>query len=159
MRTTRMMQYIDAPRARVYATLLDAQALPLWRVPEGMTAEVHRFEPREGGVVHVSLTYHGPNGEGKTSAHTDTYHGQLVTLIPDTCVVEVDSFETADPSLQGAMTTTITLADAGAGTAVLAVHADVPRGVSLDDNAAGWRMALEKLAMLVESRLREEHGT
>jgi hypothetical protein len=32
-------------------------------------------------------------------------------------------FETADPAVQGEMTITITLAEAGGGTEVLAVHA------------------------------------
>ena len=48
------------------------------------------------------------------------------------------------------MSTTITLADAGGGTSLLAVHEGLPPGVSRADNAAGWRMALAKLAALVE---------
>jgi hypothetical protein len=34
---------------------------------------------------------------------------------------------------------------------VLAVHDDVPLGVSPADNETGWRMALDKLAALVEA--------
>jgi hypothetical protein len=49
------------------------------------------------------------------------------------------------------MTSTITLADAPGGTQVVAVHEGIPPGVSPPDNETGWRMALAKLASLVES--------
>ena len=48
------------------------------------------------------------------------------------------------------MTITITLADAGDGTDLVAVHEGLPRGVSTADNEAGWREALARLAVLVE---------
>jgi len=49
------------------------------------------------------------------------------------------------------MTITITLADGAGGTNLLAVHEGLPPGVSPADNEAGWRMALAKLAALVEA--------
>ena len=61
-------------------------------------------------------------------------------------------FETNDPALQGEMTITITLVDADGGTDLHAVHDGLPSGVSTADNDIGWRMALEKLAALVEAR-------
>jgi uncharacterized protein YndB with AHSA1/START domain len=64
---------------------------------------------------------------------------------------ELDEFETTDPALRGEMTITITLTDANGGTDVLGVHDGLPDGVSIADNEAGWRMALAKLAALVES--------
>jgi hypothetical protein len=60
-------------------------------------------------------------------------------------------FETADPAMQGEMRVTFTLADASGGTDVLAVHENVPPGVSPADNETGWRMALDKLAAFVEA--------
>ena len=59
-------------------------------------------------------------------------------------------FETADEAMRGEMTVTFTLTDAGTGTNVLAVHDNVPRGVSSADNELGWRQALDKLAACVE---------
>ncbi len=53
--------------------------------------------------------------------------------------------------MRGEMTITYTLADAGGGTDVFAVHDGVPRGVLPADNEAGWRSSLAKLAALVES--------
>jgi len=90
-------------------------------------------------------------GTGKTTAHTDTYHGHFAKLVPNERVVEVDEFETEDPALRGEMTITITLVDAGGGTNLLAVHNGLPPGVSSADNETGWRMALAKLAAFVEA--------
>lgn len=64
-------------------------------------------------------------------------------------MVEVDTVESADPALRGSMTSTSTLSDVEDGTESVAVHSDVPTGVSLVDNETGWSMALAKLAALV----------
>jgi uncharacterized protein YndB with AHSA1/START domain len=151
MTSTRITYHIRAPRATVYRALLDAEAVATWKVPDGMTCEVHQFDPREGGALRVSLTYDEPTRTGKTIAHTDTYHGRFVKLVPNEQVVEVDQFETADPALSGEMTITITLADADGGTELVAVHDGLPSGVSPADNELGWRLALAKLARLVEA--------
>jgi uncharacterized protein YndB with AHSA1/START domain len=150
--STRLGRHVNAPRARVYRALLDAQAVATWRVPYGMSSHVHAFDAREGGTLRISLTYDEPTGTGKTSAHTDTYRGRFVKLVPDEQVVEVLEFETADAAMQGEMTITITLADAGGGTDVLAVHDGLPPGISPADNETGWTMALDKLAAYVEAR-------
>ena len=110
------------------------------------------FDAREGGSFRISLTYDAPTGTGKTSAHTDTYHGCFVKLVTNEQVVEVVEFETTDPALQGEMTITITLADVDGGTDILAVHDGLPPGIPTADNEAGWRSSLAKLAALVEAR-------
>jgi uncharacterized protein YndB with AHSA1/START domain len=150
MSATRVSRHVNAPRDTVYRALLDARAVARWMVPAGMRSQVHAFEPREGGAFRISLTYDAPTGTGKTTAQTDTYHGRFLTLVPNEQVVEVVEFETADPALQGEMTITITLGDAGGGTDALAVHENLPPGLSLADNETGWRMSLANLAALVE---------
>ena len=150
MSTTRVGCHLDAPRERVYRALVDADAIARWKVPAGMTMQVHEFDGREGGWYRISLTYDAPDRVGKTTAHTDTYHGRFVKLVPGEQVVEVDEFETEDPALRGEMTATITLADADGGTDLVAVHEGVPSGVSPADNEAGWRESLARLAALVE---------
>ncbi|MBI5879670.1 MAG: SRPBCC family protein [Chloroflexi bacterium] len=149
--STRISHHVNAPREMVYRALLDAHAVAKWKVPDGMTCQVHEFEAREGGSIRISLTYDEPTGTGKTTSHTDTYHGRFVKLVPNKQVVEVDEFETTDPALHGEMTVTITLTDADGGTDVLGVHEGLPRGVSIADNELGWRLALAKLAALVEA--------
>jgi hypothetical protein len=104
---------------------------------------------REAGSFRISLTYDAPTGAGKTTAHTDTYHGRFVKLVPNEQVVEVVEFETTDPALRGEIT--ITLVDADGGTDVLVVYEGLPRGVQTADTATGTRMALAKLAALIEA--------
>lgn len=120
-------------------------------VPPGMTSHVHTFDAREGGTFRISLTYDTPAGTGKTTAHTDTHHGRFVKLVPNEEVVEVVEFETADPTLQGEMTITISLADADGGTELVAVHDRLPPGLSAADNETGWRLSLANLAALLEA--------
>ena len=142
---------MNAPRAVVDRALLDARGVATWMVPTGMTSHVHAFDPREGGSFRISLTYDAPTGTGKTTAHTDTYHGRFVKLVPNEQVVEVVEFETANPALRGEMTITIALADADGGTDVHAVHDGLPPGLSTVDNEAGWQSSLANLAVLVET--------
>jgi uncharacterized protein YndB with AHSA1/START domain len=148
---TESFRHINAPRSAVYRALLDADAIAKWRVPAGMSSRVHEFEAREGGAFRVSLTYDAPTGTGKSAAHTDTYHGHFVNLVPDEQVVEVLEFETADPDLRGTMTMTTTLTEADGGTDVLIVHEGIPDSVPMADNELGTRMALDNLARLVEA--------
>jgi uncharacterized protein YndB with AHSA1/START domain len=163
--TTRISQHVFAPRAAVYRALIDASAVVQWMVPDGMTSHVHEFDAREGGQFRISLTYDEPTGTGKTTAHTDTYHGHFVKLVANEQVVEVMEFETSDAEMRGQMIVRFTLSDAdigtstntdtetgtGTGTNVLAVHENLPPGLSPAANEVGWRMSLAKLAALVES--------
>ncbi|MEU8532657.1 SRPBCC family protein [Streptomyces parvulus] len=156
MHSTRVSHHVRAPRPAVYRALLDPAAVAAWRVPDGMTAEVHAFEGREGGAFRVSLTYEEPSGAGKSGARTDTYHGHFARLVPGERIVEVLEFESADPAFQGAMTMTTTLTDADGGTRVEVVHEGLPDAVPAADNETGTRMALAKLAALVEAAERNE---
>lgn len=147
--TTRVMRVVRAPRRAVYAALIDPGAVSVWMVPDGMTSQVHEFDAREGGRFRISLTYDDPGGAGKSTAHTDTYHGRFVRLVTGERVVETMAFESADPAMQGEMTVSFTLSDAAEGTQVLAVHENVPPGVDAADNETGWRMSLDKLEALL----------
>ena len=46
MSVTHMRRHIAAPRAAVYRALLDPRAIAEWKVPDGMTAEVHELDAR-----------------------------------------------------------------------------------------------------------------
>jgi uncharacterized protein YndB with AHSA1/START domain len=81
MSATCITRHINAPCATVYRALLDARAVANWRVPTSMSSHVHEFDAREGGSFRISLTYDTQAGTGKTTAHTDTYHGSFVKLV------------------------------------------------------------------------------
>jgi uncharacterized protein YndB with AHSA1/START domain len=145
--TTRVSAQLRAPRAAVYRALTDPATIARWRFPDGMTSVV---EPQKDGGFRVTLTYEAPAGQGKTTARSDTYRARFTRLVPDELVVEVVEFETTDPRLMGEMTITATLRDRDGGTELRAVHEGVPDGVAPADNELGWRMALGRLAALVE---------
>lgn len=150
MSTTRLCRRIRAPRSVVYGVLVDAHSVQQWMVPDGMTSEVHVFDPREGGEFRISLTYDLPTTVGKTSAQTDSFHGRFVELVPDSKVVQMVEFETDDPAMMGEMTISYVLADATDGTDLVGVHEGLPPGVSPADNELGWRISIDKLARLAE---------
>lgn len=151
MYSMQVSRHVKASRSTVYRALLDPDAIAAWRVPDGMSSQVHEFDPREGGYFRVSLTYDAPDRAGKTAAHTDTYHGHFLSLVPDERVVEQLQFEGADPGLAATMTMTTTLSDAPGGTEVVVRHDGIPDAIPAEDNETGTRMALDKLARLVES--------
>lgn len=149
MYTTVVRLVVPADRATVYRALLDPDAVARWRVPDGMTGEVHELDARVGGRLRMSLTYDDPSAAGKTGGATDTYSGTYVDLVAGERVVEEIAFETDDPGLGGTITATTTLRDVDGGTEVELRMDGVPDAVPPADNELGTRMALEKLARLV----------
>ena len=151
-RSTRVSRIIKAPRKKIYEAFLNPQAVASWFAPDTMRVHVHSFDPREGGTFRISLTYNNPEDSqrGKSAADTDTYHGRFVKLVPCEKIVEVIEFESQEPGFAGEMTMTVTLADVEGGTALSLLHENVPVGVRPEDNEAGSRQSLAKLAALVE---------
>ena len=151
MSATEVRRHLRAAPERVYRALTTADDVVRWKVPHGMTSQVHHFEGDEGGTFRISLTYEATDRQGKTSSSSDTYHGRFDRLVPNRLVVEVDEFESDDPAFAGEMTITVTLAEAaGGGTDLHALHEGLPPGVSMGDNELGWSQSLDRLAALVE---------
>jgi uncharacterized protein YndB with AHSA1/START domain len=151
-RSTSVIRHIHASRSDVYKALIDANAIAQWKFPNGMTCHVHTFDGREGGTYSISLIYQEATAAGKTTAHTDTYHGRFVKLVPGEVVVQEDEFETADPSMRGIMTSTIILKDVEGGTEIEGIHEGLPPGLSLADNEKGWELAFANLAAFLENK-------
>lgn len=153
--TTRVSRVIKADRSVIYRAFLSAEAVAAWLAPDTMTAAVHAFDPREGGIIHMSLTYpdvdHTPDGlGGKSSADSDTFRGTFVELIPDEKIVWLTEFDSSDPAFACAMTLIWSFADVPGGTEVTVVCDNIPSGIRPEDNADGSRSTLEKLAAFVE---------
>ena len=130
-------------------------AVARWKVPDGMSSEVHEWDPRTaGGSGSPSPTTPSPAadaGRGKSSGGTDTYSGRFVELVPDALVAESIEFETDRPDLRGQMSVRTTLRPAPGGTEVLIAHEGLPAGVDPADNETGTAMSLAKLAGLLEA--------
>lgn len=151
MSTTELTRPIRAPRPNVYAALLDHAAAQRWRVPDGMTSQVHAFDATPGGTFRISLTYDVDTGTGKSATGTDTFHDRFVELVDDTTVVQAVEFETDDPSMQGEVLITSTRRDVPGGTEVAGRHEHLPPGVDPADTDEGWSMSMDKLAALGEA--------
>jgi uncharacterized protein YndB with AHSA1/START domain len=142
---------IEAPPERVYRAIIHPDAVQHWMVPDGMTSQVHSFEPQVGGTFRISLTYDDPSEAGKTEGSTDTFEGRFVRLVADREVVQAIEFESEDPEVLGEMIVTYSLSETEDGaTELTGTHENLPPGVSLEANELGWQMSLDKLARLVE---------
>jgi uncharacterized protein YndB with AHSA1/START domain len=90
---------------KVYEALTNADALVQWLPPSGMTGATDRFEPREGGVFRMALTYkdRAASGRGKTSADTDVVESRFQKLVPDRQIVSRVTFQSEEPAYAGEM--------------------------------------------------------
>jgi uncharacterized protein YndB with AHSA1/START domain len=150
--STVVSRVINASREGVYRAFLDQDALVAWLPPDSMRGVVHAFDAREGGAFEMSLVYPevDRSSRGKTDESTDTFRGRFVKLIPNERIVWAVEFESADPSLAGEMIVDWTLVPAGNGTKVTVLCKNIPRGIRPEDNEAGSRSTLEKLASLLD---------
>ncbi|HEX5302625.1 MAG TPA: SRPBCC family protein [Streptosporangiaceae bacterium] len=150
-RTDRGSRVMAAPPGRVWAALVDPEALLAWLPPGGMTARFERFDARPGGSYRMVLTYSDPSGApGKATADSDVVEARFVDIVPGERVVQAVDFVSDDPAYAGTMTMTWEIAAVEAGTRVDITAEDVPDGISAEDHAAGLSSSLANLADYVE---------
>jgi uncharacterized protein YndB with AHSA1/START domain len=150
-RTDTASRTIAAPPERVWAALVDPQALTAWLPPGGMTGRFERFDARPGGSYRMVLTYSDASGApGKATAESDIVEARFVDIVPGERVVQAVDFVSDDHAYAGTMTMTWQVTAVDAGTLVNIVAADVPDGISAEDHAAGLASSLGKLAAHVE---------
>lgn len=151
-RTDTSSRLVDAPPDRVYAALVDPDALVAWLPPEGMSARFEHFDARPGGSYRLVLTYaEGAGGAGKTTADSDVVEARFVELVPGARVVQDVDFVADDPRHAGTMTMTWELTPVGQGTRVDIRADNVPPGISADDHAVGLASSLANLADHLEA--------
>lgn len=149
---SRTSRLINAPPEALYRALTDPAALEAWLSPDEMTGKIHEFDLRVGGGYRMSLFY--PPSEqayrGKTSEREDRFTARFVELAPPTRIVQVITFDSADPAFAGEMTMVATFEKTDGGTEVTLAFENIPPGIRPEDNDAGTRSSLEKLARYVE---------
>jgi uncharacterized protein YndB with AHSA1/START domain len=151
MRTDRASRVIAAPLERVYAALVDPEALTVWLPPAGMRARFEQFDARPGGSYRMVLTYADASGApGKASPDSDIVDGRFVDIVEGARVVQAVDFVSDDSDYAGTMTMTWEVAANDAGTRVDIRADDVPAGISANDHATGLASTLANLAAYLE---------
>jgi uncharacterized protein YndB with AHSA1/START domain len=150
--STRTSRVIKASREVLYRAFTDPAALAVWLAPDEMTGKVYEFDARIGGGYRMSL-YYPPSEQvyqGKTSEREDRFTARFVELTPPTRIVQAITFDTVDPAFSGEMTMVVTFEDRDGATEVTILFENIPPGIRPDDNDAGTRSSLEKLAHYIE---------
>jgi uncharacterized protein YndB with AHSA1/START domain len=150
-RTDKASRVIAAPPDRVYAALVDPDALAAWLPPAGMSGRFERFDARPGGSYRLVLTYEDASSTpGKATADSDITEARFVELVPGVRVVQAVNFVSDDPAYAGTMTMAWEVTATDGGTRVDFRADDVPAGISPEDHAAGLASSLANLAAHVE---------
>jgi uncharacterized protein YndB with AHSA1/START domain len=136
----------------LYWAFTNPGALAIWLAPGEMTGKVHHFDLRVGGGYQMSLFYPGSEkgSRGKTAEKEDRFTARFVTLKPYEKIVEAIRFESADPAFSGETIMEVSLAALGSKTRVTIECRNIPPGIRPEDNEAGTRSSLEKLARYAE---------
>ncbi len=149
---TRTSKVIKASREALYRAFTDPAALAVWLPPAEMTGEVYSFDARVGGGYRMSLFY--PSSEkvfrGKTAEREDNFTARFVELAPPRRIVQAITFNSADPAFAGEMILVATFEGVDGGTEVTIECKHIPPGIRPEDNEAGCRSSLEKLARYTE---------
>jgi uncharacterized protein YndB with AHSA1/START domain len=151
-RTDSASRVIHASPETIYKAFLDREAVTIWRAPKGMQCYVFEFDPQQGGKFRMSFTYISQQheGEGKSSAHQDIFHGVFKELIPNQKIVEIVQFESDNPAYADEMTVATTLDPLGENTKVTFTCSNVPVGIKPEDHKKGINSTLDNLAAYAE---------
>lgn len=150
-RTDTGSRLIAASAESLYAAHLDAEAVAAWRPPQGMRAEIHRFDPRVGGGYRMAFVYEDASIAGKSSDNADVFEAQYLALVPNQRIVERVTFESGDPAFAEPMTVTTTFTSEAGGTRVTSTLENVSPAIDPADHQAGIASSLENLARFVEA--------
>jgi len=142
---------IAVPPERVYAALVDPEALVAWLPPDGMSARFERFDVRPGGSYRMVLTYADASAApGKATGDSDIVEARFVDIVPGARVVQAVDFVSDDPAYAGTMIMTWEVTPVEAGTRVDIRADEVPDGISAEDHAAGLASSLMNLSAYFE---------
>jgi uncharacterized protein YndB with AHSA1/START domain len=150
-RTDTASRFVAAAHERVYAALLDPEALTAWVPPGDMTGSIERFDASPGGSYRMVLTYSDASrSQGKTTPDSDVVEARFIELVPGQRVVYAVDFVSDDAAYAGTMTMTWEVTPVHDRTRVDITADNVPDGVNQRDHAAGMASSLDKLAQYLE---------
>ena len=146
---------LDAPVELIWQMWSDPEHFAAWYGPDGATIPVARMDVRVGGTRLVSMQVQTPRG-----AMTMWFTGEYLEVVPCKRLVYTESMADENGNVlspaevgmpAGHPTTTeirVEFDDLGGRTRMVMTHVGIPDG---SPGAAGWTMALDKLAAHVTS--------
>ena len=138
---------IAATPEKVFAALVDADALCRWLPPSGMNGRFDRFDARPGGSYRLILTYSdNSDAGGKATDDSDIVEARFVDIVPNARVVQAIDFVSDDPAFAGTMTMTWDLVPVGESVRVEIRAATSSRGslpkITWSASTRRWRISL-----------------
>jgi uncharacterized protein YndB with AHSA1/START domain len=139
----RIERTFDAPVALVWQLWTDPEHFKAWYGPDGATIPTATMDVRVGGARHLCMEVPAPNGPMQM-----WFAGEYREVIDQRRLVYTESMSDEHGGTVGAGEYTATevrveFEDLGSRTRVVLVHVGIPQD---SPGAAGWNMALDKLA-------------
>src|SRR5919106_2585673 len=139
-RTDSASRVMRSTPERVFAALVDPEALTAWLPPSGMTGRFERFDARAGGSYRLVLTYaDSSSASGKSTTDSDIVEARFVEVVPNLRVVQAVDFVSGDPAFAGTMTMTWELSAESSGTRVQVRADNVRPGFLRKITPRAWR--------------------
>jgi uncharacterized protein YndB with AHSA1/START domain len=144
---------LDAPVELIWQLWTEPEHFAAWYGPDGATIPLARMDVRVGGTRLVGMQVDTPRG-----AMTMWFTGEYLEVVPNKRLVYTESMSDANGTVlapadlgmsAGHPATTevrVELDDLGGRTRMILTHTGIPAG---SPGAAGWTMALDKLAVHV----------
>jgi uncharacterized protein YndB with AHSA1/START domain len=146
----------DAPVELIWQMWTDPEHFAAWYGPAGASIPVAKMDVRVGGTRLVGMEVHTPNGPMRmwfTGEYREVVPNERLVYTESTCDENGNVLSPADMGMpEGHPTTTevrVELTDVGGRTKLVMTHAGIPAD---SPGAAGWVMALDKLAAHIAAR-------
>src|SRR5262249_6959298 len=106
-RTDRASRVMAAPPGRVWAALVDPEALLAWLPPGEMTGRYGRSAARRAGSSgRVRPSSAASGARARAPAESDIVDARFVDIVPGERVIQAVDFVSDDPAYAGTMTMT-----------------------------------------------------
>ena len=154
-KSVRIERSFDAPVDLIWQMWTDPEHFAAWYGPDGATIPVVRMDVRVGGTRLVCMEMQTPNGPMQmwfTGEYRDVVENERLVYTESMSDENGNVMTASDLNMPEDHPTTtevrVELEDVGGRTKMVMTHAGIPAD---SPGAAGWTMALDKLAARVEA--------
>lgn len=142
--TVSLHRVVKASPEKIFRAFADPIAHSTWLPPYGFVCTVQQMDFKVGGKFKMTfINFSTGNGH--------SFGGEYLEIKPNEFIQYVDRFD--DPSLPGAITTTIWLNKVSCGTELKVLQEGIPEAILAEMCYLGWQESLEKLMKLVEPEI------